>query len=314
MNAQLKFPQDTQAENDHIGSSWPAFLSLEFAQRQRGVRLVHAAHQGPLYVQKAFYPEGEQCAHSYLLHPPGGLVTGDTLSIELVCRKDAHALVTTPGAGRVYKARDQGGVQTQTVKIHVEENACLEWLPLETILFPNSQARLKTRIDLAEGAHCIAWDITCFGLPANKLGFTGGSVQQHLQIYVNKRIRLNERLVIELPQRESGDSEVLANSELLDEPDVLNASAGMQSKPVHGLLIAGPFEGDLEQILQTLRELTTANNQQDLVGITLNAGLICVRYLGFCTETARRYFTQAWCVIRPELIQKQAVAPRIWAT
>ena len=189
MNAVVHLAAGASEEIQPEFSTWQAYLSLSFAKRKRGVRLVESAHEGPLYVQKAFYPEGDHCAHCYLLHPPGGLVTGDKLSIDITSQKNAHALITTPGAGRVYKAREQGGIQTQSIQLNVEQDGCLEWLPLETILFPNSQARLNTRVDLAENAKVITWDITCFGLPANHLKFTQGSVKQSLQIWSKDRLK-----------------------------------------------------------------------------------------------------------------------------
>ena len=305
MNALVRLPEEAYQQIQPGVSTWQAYLRLVFAKRKRGVRLVESAHEGPLYVQKAFYPEGEACAHCYLLHPPGGLVTGDHLSITITNQETAHALITTPGAGRVYKAREQGGIQTQSIHLKIEKNACLEWLPLETILFPNSQARLNTRIDLAENAKVISWDITCFGLPANKVKFTQGSIKQSLQIWSQGRIKLNERLVIDLS---ANASEAPLN--------ILNGNAGLRSKPVHGLLVAGPFKCDeTPALIDALRELSPQSRiETALVAVTLNGEFLTVRYLGHCTEQARHYFTEAWALIRPALIKKQAVSPRIWAT
>lgn len=305
MNAVVQLPDDAKQQNKPALSSWQAYLSLSFAQRKRGVRLVESAHEGPLYVQKAFYPEGEGCAHCYLLHPPGGLVTGDHLSINITSQDSAHALITTPGAGRVYKAREQNGIQTQSIQLTVEKDAVLEWLPLETILFPNSQARLNTRVDLAENAQVITWDITCFGLPANTLEFTEGSVKQSLQIWSEGRIKLNERLVIDLPC--DADKDTLT---------ILKGNAGLRSKPVHGLLLAGPFQAsETTALIDALRELLPETRiEKALCAITLNGDFLIVRYLGHCTEQARLYFTEAWELIRPALLKKDAVAPRIWAT
>lgn len=305
MNAVLQLPEGAKQLKQPEFSTWQAFLRLSFAQRKRGVRLVESAHEGPLYVQKAFYPEGESCAHCYLLHPPGGLVTGDQLSIGITSQEAAHALITTPGAGRVYKAREQGGIQTQSIHLKIEQDACLEWLPLETILFPNSQARLNTRIDLADNAKVITWDITCFGLPANQVEFTEGSVKQNLQIWSKGRIKLNERLVIDLP---SGSD--------VNSLTILNGNAGLRSKPVHGLLIAGPFQAsEAAELIDVLRELQPVIRLEEaLVAITLNGEFLTVRYLGHCTEQARLYFAEAWALIRPVLLNKEAVAPRIWAT
>ena len=96
-------------------SSWRASLSLGFRRTERGSRLVRSEHNGPLYVQKPFYPEGPDCAHVYLLHPPGGMVSGDFLTISAHAEAQSHALITTPGAGRVYRARSDGLLQQQQV-------------------------------------------------------------------------------------------------------------------------------------------------------------------------------------------------------
>tara|TARA_R110001592_G_scaffold233093_1_gene490598 strand:- start:2627 stop:3544 length:918 start_codon:yes stop_codon:yes gene_type:complete len=305
MNAVVHCPEDAKQQTQPRLSTWQAYLSLSFAQRKRGVRLLESVHEGPLYVQKAFYPEGEGCAHCYLLHPPGGLVTGDHLSINITSQDSSHALITTPGAGRVYKAREQGGIQTQSIQLNVEQDACLEWLPLETILFPNSQARLNTRIDLAENAKVIVWDMTCFGLPANNLEFTEGSIKQSLQIWSKGRIKLNERLVIDLPS--DADKDALT---------ILKGNAGLRSKPVHGLLLAGPFQAsEATALIDALRLLSPQLRLEEaLFAITLNGEFLMVRYLGHCTEQARLYFTEAWGLIRPALLKKDAVVPRIWAT
>jgi len=305
MNAVVNLHKDICREIKATPSSWQAYLSLSFAKRKRGVRLVESAHEGPLYVQKAFYPEGDHCAHCYILHPPGGLVTGDHLTISITSQSESHALITTPGAGRVYKAREQGGVQTQSIQLKIEQNACLEWLPLETILFPNSHARLNTRIDLAENAKVIAWDITCFGLPANNIQFIEGSIKQSLQIWSKGRIKLNERLVIDLP------SDALETS-----LTILNGNAGLRSKPVHGLLVSGPFEADqCTALIDALRLLSPQLRiDKALVAVSLNGEFLTLRYLGHCTEAARLYFIEAWKLIRPVLLKKEAVSPRIWAT
>jgi urease accessory protein len=39
-----------------------------------------------------------------------------------------------------------------------------------------------------------------------------------------------------------------------------------------------------------------------------------VRYLGNSSETAKQLMTRAWKLLRPQLIGREAVVPRIWNT
>jgi urease accessory protein len=298
MNQALDQKLIEDAVPDH--GQWQAYLRLAYEKRSRGVRLVKCEHEGPLYVQKAFYPEGPDCAHSYLLHPPGGLVTGDELSISIDVEEDAHALITMPGAGRVYRARDAGGVQTQNLDIKVAENSVIEWLPLETILFPNAHARMNTRFDLADNASLMTWEITCFGLPANEQDFAQGSCRQRMQIWREGRIRFNESLIVD--------------DHNLVEPTILGGNAGLRNAPVHGLFIAGPFANQEQDILDALHEVSDRCSDNELLACSQVAEFITVRYLGHCTEKARKLFTECWSILRPALLQREAVEPRIWRT
>ncbi|MGB5651682.1 MAG: urease accessory protein UreD, partial [Sedimenticolaceae bacterium] len=79
--------------------------STVLAERQR---------HGPLAVQRPFYPEGGVC-HVYLLHPPGGVVGGDVLGIDVKLAQGAQALITTPGATKFY--RSAGALARQTQRI-----------------------------------------------------------------------------------------------------------------------------------------------------------------------------------------------------
>lgn len=177
--------------------SWPASLALGFARRGDKTVVARARHTGPLRIQRPFYPEGD-CAHVYLLHPPGGLVVGDELSISLAAQAGAAALLTTPSAGKVYSLDSlpestAGCGQTQSVVMEIASGGHLEWLPQETIVFNGANARLHTRLTAAPGASFALWDIVCLGRPACHEAFTSGRVQQDLEIWVGGVPRLIER-------------------------------------------------------------------------------------------------------------------------
>lgn len=286
----------TNAQAD--APTWNAELQLIVRKTPRGTRLVQCNHDGPLYVQKPFYPEGPDCSHIYLLHPPGGMVSGDFLTIRVQAEANSHALVTTPGAGRVYKARPDGLLQQQKVVLTAEDDAALEWMPLETILFPSSRAQLETEVQLGNNSRFIGWEITSLGLPANGIRLDDQdqhtTLKQGLKIYQNGRLLLNERLALSP-----------ANNA------VLNAAAGFRGEPVHGLLVAGPFSEELPpQAMEQLQQLC----EERLAGVSQNGRFVTLRCLGDCSEKARLLLTDAWAVLRPYLMNRPACAPRIWAT
>lgn len=159
-----------------LAQGWSATLDLEFAARGGRTVLARNRHQGPLRVQRPFYPETGGQAHVYVLHPPGGIVAGDSLAIDIDVAVGAHGLVTTPSAGRVYRSNAQGLLQTQQVTMTVAEGGFGEWLPQENIVFNGARAWNQTRIQLAPGARFIGWEITCLGRPASAQWFDQGSL------------------------------------------------------------------------------------------------------------------------------------------
>ncbi|WGL16037.1 urease accessory protein UreD [Microbulbifer bruguierae] len=284
-------------------SRWHADLELQFELVERGCRLARNRHSGPLYVQKPFYPEGRDLAHVYLLHPPGGLVSGDRLDIRVRVDAGARALVTTTGAGRVYRARSDGLLQSQNTVLQVAAGASLEWLPLENIAYPGANGAMYTRVDLARGAHFAGWEITSLGLPARDETFASGRLQQRLEIFREGIPLLVESLCVD------GCALSPANS------PILSAGAGLQRLPVNGLFVLGPFERAPEtELLEQCREQMAAHDKHGLAGITLVSEMLVVRALGRCAFEVRALFGELWELLRPALLQREACAPRIWRT
>jgi urease accessory protein len=159
------------------GEGWRGRLQLDY--RRDGERTIsHDRHEGPLRVLQRLYPEGPGICHHVLVHPPGGLVGGDTLEVVLQLEPGSHAVLTTPGAARFY--RSAGAPATQQVSARLAEGARLEWLPQETLAYPGCIARNGVDFELAPGAEMMGWDILALGLPAAGQPFDTGLVEQHL--------------------------------------------------------------------------------------------------------------------------------------
>lgn len=160
-------------------AGWRGELSLRY--HRRGERTVaFDAHSGPLRVLQPLYPEGEGVCHHVLVHPPGGVVGGDELHVQVHAEAGSHALLTTPGATRFY--RSEGALALQHTRLRVAQGARLEWLPMETIAYSGCQASNRVTAELDAGAEMMGWDVLALGLAAAGQPFETGAFTQQLEL------------------------------------------------------------------------------------------------------------------------------------
>jgi urease accessory protein len=280
-------------------TSWRGKLELEFACRQDSTQLMRGHVQAPLKVQRPFYPEGPEVCHVVALHTAGGIVGGDRLSLNIHLHPNAQALITTAAAGKVY--RSTGAESHQTIQIQVESGACLEWLPQETILFDGANYRQAMRVDLAEDAVWMGWEITRLGRTARQEQFLHGNWRSHTQIFQNGRPLWVDPLWIQ------GGSAMLTS---------LHGLAGC---PVVGsfAVVGQVLPAEIVEKARSLWQDDDASDRATLmsqcdVGITrLMSGILC-RYRGHSTGEARRWFTSVWELVRPVLLHRVGCKPRVW--
>lgn len=160
--------------------TWDAQLQLSYKKDELGRTVAVHRHQGPLRILQSLYPEGDHICQNVLVHPPGGLVGGDTLAIDVHVADGAHGLLTTPGATRFY--RSEGELALQTTTVQLAANARLEWLPLEALCYSGCRAANKLVMSLAPSSELIGWDVTALGLPNANLPFERGSFLQHIEL------------------------------------------------------------------------------------------------------------------------------------
>ncbi len=158
---------------------WRARLSLHY-RRDGELTTALDRHEGPLRVLRRLYPEGPGICHHVIVHPPGGVVGGDRLQVDVQMDADTHALITTPGATRFY--RSAGLPAVQQARLQLAPGARLEWLPLETIAHRDCIAENHLSLDLAPGAEAMGWDLLALGLPAAGEAFDRGRFLQQLEL------------------------------------------------------------------------------------------------------------------------------------
>lgn len=282
---------------------WLANYEAQLIHLDDKTRLGKTTHFGPLRVQRPFYPEGNDCAHLYLLHPPGGMVAGDYLTIGLHLHPYAQALMTTPSAGKIYNNITERK-QFQKVSLTVENNAVLEWMPQETLVFDGAEGELITEIELSANAKFMGWDIVCLGRPSSEDWFDRGSIKQVLSIQRNGLPVFIERNTI------AADSDIMCDT------------AGLGNKAVFGSFVLTNNEDNIPELdeeqreaLESLAALTAESGQaKGLVAVTHKPGLVIVRYLGPCADNAKKVFIKYWQWMRPFVNGREACTPRIWNT
>lgn len=271
-----------------------ATLSLGFERSHQTTRLNKREHYGPLRVQKALYPEDKSVAHVIIVHPPGGVVGGDELRINVNVDNDAQVLLSTPGAAKWY--RGNGHISRQRLDIRVGGNAAVEWLPQETILFNSADVAFDSRISLDRDARYIGGEILCFGRTASGEAFTQGRVRQHLSVRVDGKLLWLEQGI------------------LLGGSNAMQGPLGLAGHTVCATLVCvgGPLRREvLDQVRHACAPLSEAKAQ---FGATQMKSLITVRYLGDSSEIARHVMLAAWQVLRPALLGREATELRIWNT
>lgn len=281
-------------------SRWPARLALHGRRDgERGV--MHAQHSGPLRVLKTLYPEGPGICHQVIVHPPGGIVGGDTLDITLALDASAHALITTPGATRFY--RSAGDSAAQTLQARLADGARLEWLPLETIAHSGCIALNRMQFSLDAGAEMIGWDLLALGAPAAAEPFVAGRFEQHLELtglWLERGvIDSADRRLLESPLGLAGRSALLT----------LWFAAG---RPL--------ADARLQALVDAAREVVEgradpAGEHGLVAGVTaLRESVIVLRALAHRVEPAMGLAQAVRARWRALAWQLDATAPRIWRT
>ncbi len=296
-----------QRPESHLG--WRAELSLKYGIKRGKTRLLTRQQLGPLTVQKTFFTKDTAC-HTYLLHPPGGVVGGDQLSFNIDVGPQSHALLTTPGATKFY--RSNGALAWQSQHLNIAEGALLEWLPMENIFFSGANCKLITQIKLEADARFIGWEMQCFGRPMLSETFDKGQVLGQTFISRNDNVLLAESL------RHQAQSQILQ-------------AAALRDFAMTGSLYITPVEPELiDKINQVIADQQARFNDDILLGVseigsssinsamsstsTAEDSLMVVRALGQQTEPMMASFVQIWRCVRKHWFGEYPEVPRIWST
>ena len=291
LNSASKF----EVTHKKLASRWQATLILDFSKQDGRSYLAKRQHTGPLVIQKTLHPEGEGVCHGVVVHPPGGVAGGDELTLEVRLNQNSHALLTTPGAGKWYKANGQ--LASQHLKFDLKIGACFEWLPQENILFDGAQVKFSAEVNLDASANYAGWEILCFGRQAQSELWQTGYLHQSLAIKRLGKLIWNERANLNPQQK------------------IMQSIVGLSGNAVSAsfVIAAGLVP---QELLVACREIQPrpALDMQAKYAVTVLPEVFSARYVGQSAQSARQYFEQLWQILRPWYAGQNALRPRIWNT
>ena len=280
--------------SSETSANWSARLELEILARSDHTYLGRRVHHGPLRIQRPFYPEGHGILHLYLLHPPGGVVGGDHLEIDVDLGAAAHAVITTPAAQKLY--RSSGATSLIDTRLLVRSKAALEWLPTETIIFDGAKARTRQRVDVAPDASFIGWEMACFGRPASGITFTRGRVEFGLEL------------------RSGGAPILIENLDVAGGSPSLSAPWGFAGCAAFGsLYCVTANDAQLNEACLQINNQCALDSQVRGAMTQLNNCAV-LKVQAPRLADIRSALVRAWRIARPLILGQAALDPRIWAT
>lgn len=268
--------------------AWNATLAIDYGRREDRTRITRLTHTGPLVLQKSFYPDGSGMVHNYVLHPPGGLVGGDHLSLKVRLQEKASALLTTPAAGKIYKTPWQPS--SFTLLGELEADSELLWLPHENIVYEGAHHRSDIAWKVHPRSRLTAWDIQSLGRPGSGKTFDQGRLFTQVKLKIGDRISFVERQCFE------------GGSAMLQKP------WGLSAYPVFGsMLLHWPSCGFLNRLCgdQSIDGVE--------LGITQRENWLIARARAACPLRLRERFLKLLRSLYMDLPGGAFSIPRIWA-
>ncbi|NQU57419.1 MAG: urease accessory protein UreD [Rhodospirillales bacterium] len=261
-----------------------------FVLKQGETRLDHLYQSDPLRVLFPNPPKGE-LPNAVMVTTSGGLVGGDRLDVSVSAGPGAMAMATAQAAEKVYRSAGQDSVID--VHLSVGENAWLEWLPQETILFDGARLGRKTTIDLKPGGKILAGEILVFGRIASGEKLSQGFIREEWNV------RRESRLIWADALRLDGNFK-----DIFADPACFGGATA-QATAVY-------VDDDPSRYLDLARTLLAEGDDELRCAATVVNGVLVARWLGHDAARLRQAFGDFWTGFRHAAAGLPATLPRLW--
>ncbi len=224
-----------------------------------------------------------------LVATSGGLVGGDSLTVDLQVAERASGLFVAQAAEKVYRSTGADG--RIDIRLSVGAGGWLEFLPQETILFDNARLCRATDIRVAPSGRLLAGEMLVFGRTAR------GERMAHGLVRDAWRIRRADRLVWADALHLEGDI-----ARHLDDPA---GFGGCHAAATLALVVDDPAP-----FLPILRAGLDCPDVR--FGATIVNGILLARWLSGNAKSLRRAFGTAWGELRAAAGGWPKTLPRLW--
>ncbi len=287
-----------------LPAGWRARLELRFAPRGGATRLAHNRHEGPLRLIRALPHDDGRC-EAVIVHPPGGLVGGDLLELEVALDAGARVVCTTPGAQKWYRSRSAAAAACARTRVALGAGAALEWLPQPAIVFDDARVEQSIAFELAADARMIGWECLVLGRAAMGERFARGALRQSVSLSVGGATRWTEHAAADAGDR------------------LFASPLGWGGRTVAcSVWAVAPGDAIGEALRDAWRDAIASACASDAGraarldgGASVpTPGLLAARLLADDSEAAMRVAQALWARARPAVLGADSAPPRIWAT
>lgn len=213
-------------------------LHLVVARDGRRTRPVTTAGHGVLQVLRPLYLD-DSGQVTYFFVNPGGAYFGERYRYDVEVHPQAHLLLSTQGATRIYKTPNDPAVQESAYR--VAAGARLESVPDQTIAYRNAAYRSRTVITVADDSQVFVSDVVTPGWDPEGERFTYTDVHMRTEV----RAEDGDKLVcvdnVRIQPRAIGAS--------LDGPGYLEGHSHMGSVLVIGGHTVGEYADEVHRIV-----------------------------------------------------------------
>ena len=160
-------------------------LKLSFINSDAETSIYDLHQSGAL---KVLIPKAKsKHAEAVLINTGGGIVAGDSLSIEVTSYENTNTWITTQASEKVYKSN--GELSLLETKINLGDDSILFWCPKETILFNKSKFKRNLDFNIKSSSKMLVIENIVFGRLAS------GELNADCYFFDQWRIKRDEKLI-----------------------------------------------------------------------------------------------------------------------